>query len=164
MMNVIKIGFTFAQQLTYPVIIEISVWQGSLTQQPYELLWQRHWQQILVFLFHAVDVIWWDFFLQCTRANNFSSSWYLHDLHVAWLYIYIYVILIVRTNSFMQNFPLEATQIASVLALIALICKILPPPPLPGPPATKALILWISTFVTKLKSLSQKELLLKVLR
>ena len=44
MTNIIKIGFTFATQLAYPVIIEISGWQGSLTQQPYELLRQLHYQ------------------------------------------------------------------------------------------------------------------------
>ena len=44
MTNIINIGFTFATQLAYPVIIEISGWQGSLTQQPYELLRQLHYQ------------------------------------------------------------------------------------------------------------------------
>ena len=39
-----KIGFTFAAQLAYPVIIEISGRQESLTQQPYELLWQLYHQ------------------------------------------------------------------------------------------------------------------------
>ena len=38
MMTIIKIGFTFATQLAYPVTIEISGQQGSLTQQAYELL------------------------------------------------------------------------------------------------------------------------------
>ena len=43
-MTNIKIGFTFATQLAYPVIIEMSGWQGSLTQQPYQLLRQLHYQ------------------------------------------------------------------------------------------------------------------------
>ena len=38
MTAIIKIGFTFAVELAYPVIIEISARQRSLTQQPYELL------------------------------------------------------------------------------------------------------------------------------
>ena len=38
MATIVKIGFSFAMQLAYPVIIEISSQQGSLTQQPYELL------------------------------------------------------------------------------------------------------------------------------
>ena len=38
MTTIIKISFTFAMQLAYPVIIEISGWQRSLTRQPYELL------------------------------------------------------------------------------------------------------------------------------
>ena len=38
MTTIIKIGFTLAAQLGYPVIIEISGWQGSLIQQPYELM------------------------------------------------------------------------------------------------------------------------------
>ena len=38
MATIIKIGFTFAAQLAYPVVIEISGRQESLTQQPYELL------------------------------------------------------------------------------------------------------------------------------
>ena len=36
--TIIKIGFTFVMQLAYPVSIEISGQQESLTQQPYELL------------------------------------------------------------------------------------------------------------------------------
>ena len=36
--NHYKIKFFFVAQLVCPVIIEISGWQGSLTQQPYELL------------------------------------------------------------------------------------------------------------------------------
>ena len=42
MTSIIKIGFTFAPQLAYPVIIGISGRQGSLTQKPYELMWQLH--------------------------------------------------------------------------------------------------------------------------
>ena len=42
--TIIKIVFTSAVQLAYPVIIEISGLQGSLTQKPYELLRQRHCQ------------------------------------------------------------------------------------------------------------------------
>ena len=38
MTTVIKISFTFAVQLANPVIKEIIGGQGSLTQQPYELL------------------------------------------------------------------------------------------------------------------------------
>ena len=38
MTTIKKIGFTFVMQLAYPVIIEISGWQRSLAQQPYELL------------------------------------------------------------------------------------------------------------------------------
>ena len=36
-MTIIKIGFSFATHLAYPVIIGISGRQGSLTRQPYEL-------------------------------------------------------------------------------------------------------------------------------
>ena len=36
--KIIKIRLAFAAQLAYFVISEISGWQGSLTQQPYELL------------------------------------------------------------------------------------------------------------------------------
>ena len=42
--TIIKIGFTFAVQLAYHIIIEIGGWQGSLTQQPYKLLQQLHRQ------------------------------------------------------------------------------------------------------------------------
>ena len=42
MTTIIKIGFTFDTQLAYPLIIATSGQQGSLTQQPYELLWQLH--------------------------------------------------------------------------------------------------------------------------
>ena len=42
--KIIKLHFVFAAQLAYSVILEISGWQGSLTQQPYELLWQLHRQ------------------------------------------------------------------------------------------------------------------------
>ena len=38
MTTIIKIGLTFVVQLAYPVITEISGWQRSLTQQPYQLL------------------------------------------------------------------------------------------------------------------------------
>ena len=35
---IIKVDFIFVVQLAYPVVIEMSGWQGSLTQQPNELL------------------------------------------------------------------------------------------------------------------------------
>ena len=38
MATIIKIGFIFVVELAYPVITEIIDWQGSLTQQPYEVL------------------------------------------------------------------------------------------------------------------------------
>ena len=44
MTAIIKIGFTFAMKLPYPVIIEISGWQESLLQQLHELLRQFHHQ------------------------------------------------------------------------------------------------------------------------
>ena len=57
----------------------------------------------------------------------------------------------------MQNFPLEATQITSVIVLNAWNCKFygalpntLPGRRPPGPPAAKALIHRMSAFVTKL--------------
>ena len=55
----------------------------------------------------------------------------------------------------MQNCPLEATQIASAMALNAQNCKIygaLPriPPPHSFPPAARVLILGMGAFVTKL--------------
>ena len=50
MTTIIKISFTFAMQLVYPVIIEISGWQRSLTHQPYELLRQLHHQYMLTIL------------------------------------------------------------------------------------------------------------------
>ena len=79
MTNFIKIGIIFALQLAYPVIIESSGHQRSLTQHPYELLWQFHHQYMVTFLmFQAADVIWWDLFLQCKQSNSFSLSWYLH--------------------------------------------------------------------------------------
>ena len=42
----------------------------------------------------------------------------------------------------MQNYPLKITQITYVMVSNAL--------KLPGPPAVRAFILWMSTFVTKL--------------
>ena len=42
MTAIIKIGFIFAVELAYPVIIEISARQRSLTQQPYKLLWHAY--------------------------------------------------------------------------------------------------------------------------
>ena len=44
MTTITKIDLTFATQLAYPVIIEISGQQGSSTQHLYELLSQLHCQ------------------------------------------------------------------------------------------------------------------------
>ena len=64
MTTIKKIGLTFTAQLASAVITEISGPQGSLTQQPYDLLWQLNRQKMFPFLmFQAVDVIWWDLFL-----------------------------------------------------------------------------------------------------
>ena len=88
MTTIVKIGFSFAVKLVNLAIIEISGWQRSLTQQLYELLWQLHHQYMLtILMFRTADVIWWDFCLQCTQTNSFSSSWYLH---LAWLYLLTY--------------------------------------------------------------------------
>ena len=60
MTTIRKIGFTFVVQSAYPGINEISGRKESLTQQPYELLWQLHRQLMFTFLmFQVVDVIWW---------------------------------------------------------------------------------------------------------
>ena len=70
MTTITTIGFTSAMQLAYAVIIQSSDRQGTLTHQPYKPLWQFHCQLMFIFLmFLAVDVIWWDFFLQCTHIQ-----------------------------------------------------------------------------------------------
>ena len=61
------------------------------------MLWQLHHQYIFTFLmFQAVDVIWWDFFLQCTHGICIWLSFiYSFILSLAYSYSYNLFLLLV---------------------------------------------------------------------